>query len=223
MIINSENGMSKFFTKVYAWMFIGLLVSGGTAYFTANNMSMFRFVSGNFGFILILELIVVILFNALRRKVSPMVAKIMFLVYSIISGLTLSTVFIVYKLGSVGMVFLSAALMFALLAIYGHITKKDLSSFGKMLMFALLAIIIMSIINMFVNNPGISLFLSIVSILTFLGLTAYDINNLKAIYSYYSSDGEELSKAAIYGALDLYLDFINIFLELLNLFGKRND
>ena len=106
MIINSENGMSKFFTKVYAWMFIGLLVSGGTAYFTANNMSMFRFVSGNFGFILILELIVVILFSALRRKVSPTVAKIMFLVYSIISGLTLSTVFIVYKLGSVGMVFL---------------------------------------------------------------------------------------------------------------------
>lgn len=223
MIIDSENGMSKFFSKVYMWMFLGLLVSGGMAYFTAYNTSMLSFVNENFTFILLLELIIVIVFSALRRKVSPVVAKILFLVYSIISGLTLSSVFLVYKLGSVGMVFLSAALMFALLAIYGYTTKSNLSSFGKILIFALLAIIIISIINIFTKNAGINLFLCIVSILVFLGLTAWDMNNLKAIYNYYKSDEKELAKAAIYGALDLYLDFINIFLELLNLFGKKND
>ena len=121
------------------------------------------------------------------------------------------------------MVFLSAALMFALLAIYGYTTKNDLSSFGKILIFALIAIIIMSIINIFVKSSGLDLFLCIVSILVFLGLTAWDMNNLKALYNYYASDEKELSKIAIYGALDLYLDFVNIFLNLLSLFGKRND
>ena len=215
MVIDSGNGMSKFFSKVYMWMFIGLLVSGGAAYFTAHNMAMMKFVYGSFGFILLLELVVVLVFSALRKKVSPLVAKILFLVYSLISGLTLSSIFIVYKIGSVGMVFLSAALMFALLAIYGYTTKSDLSSFGK--------IIIMSIINIFVKSSGLDLFLCIVSILVFLGLTAWDMNNLKAMYNYYASDEKELSKIAIYGALDLYLDFINIFLNLLSLFGKRND
>ena len=186
-------------------------------------MAMMKFVYGSFGFILLLELVVVIVFSALRKKVSPLVAKILFLVYSLISGLTLSSIFLVYKLGSVGMVFLSAALMFALLAIYGYTTKSDLSSFGKILIFALIAIIIMSIINIFVKSSGLDLFLCIVSILVFLGLTAWDMNNLKAMYNYYASDEKELSKIAIYGALDLYLDFINIFLNLLSLFGKRND
>ena len=128
MVIDSGNEMSKFFSKVYMWMFIGLLVSGGAAYFTAHNMAMMKFVYGSFGFILLLELVVVLVFSALRKKVSPLVAKILFLVYSLISGLTLSSIFIVYKIGSVGMVFLSAALMFALLAIYGYTTKNDLSS-----------------------------------------------------------------------------------------------
>ena len=223
MVIDSGNGMSKFFSKVYMWMFIGLLVSGGAAYFTAHNMAMMKFVYGSFGFILLLELVVVLVFSALRKKVSPLVAKILFLVYSLISGLTLSSIFIVYKIGSVGMVFLSAALMFALLAIYGYTTKNDLSSFGKILIFALIAIIIMSIINIFVKSSGLDLFLCIVSILVFLGLTAWDMNNLKAMYNYYVSDEKELSKIAIYGALDLYLDFVNIFLNLLSLFGKRND
>lgn len=223
MVIDSGNGMSKFFSKVYMWMFIGLLVSGGTAYFASHNITMLRFFDRNFIYILLLELVVVFVFSFLRKKVSPLVAKILFLVYSLISGLTLSSIFLVYELGSVGMVFLSAALMFALLAIYGYTTKSDLSSFGRILIFALVAIIIMSIINIFVKSSGLDLFLCIVSILVFLGLTAWDMNNLKAMYNYYASDEKELSKIAIYGALDLYLDFVNIFLNLLDLFGKRND
>ena len=223
MVINSENKMSKFFSKVYLWMFIGLLTSGVVAYYTAVTESMLYFVSKYFTFIIILELIVVIAFTALRRKVSPLVAKILFLVYSIISGITLSSIFLVYEIGSIGMVFLSSALMFGLLAIYGYVTKTSLTSLGKILLFALIAVVIMSIINMFIGNSSFSIFISIVSIVIFLGLAAYDMQKLKAVYNYYENDEAELSKASIYGALDLYLDFINIFLDLLRLFGKSRD
>lgn len=223
MIIKQNEQMSRFFSKVYLWMFIGLLISGGIAYYTAVTPSMIRFVYNFYTLIIIAELAVVIIFSLLRNKVSPDVAKILFIVYSALSGLTLSSIFLVYKIGSIGMVFLSAAVMFALLALYGYTTKNDLSSFGKLLLIALIAIIIMSIINMFVGNGTFGIVISIIGIVIFLGLTAYDMQNLKAIYNYYQSDEKELSKASIYGALDLYLDFINIFLNLLSLFGNRKD
>ena len=223
MIIDSNNGMSKFFSKVYLWMFIGLLISGGVAYYTSITPSMIKFVYGSYGWILITELIVVIAFSALRKKVSPGVAKVLFITYAAISGLTLSSIFLVYKIQSIGMVFLSSALMFGLLAAYGYMTKTDLSSMGKILIFALLAIIIMSLINMFTHNGTFGIIISIISIVVFLGLTAWDMQALKAMYNYYASDEKELGKIAIYGALDLYLDFINIFLQLLNLFGKSKD
>ena len=219
----NENGISKFFTKVYLWMFIGLLLSTISSYFTFTNPAMNSFVYNAFGLILIIELIVVITFSLLRRKVSPMGAKIMFIVYSIISGLTLSSIFIVYKLSSIITVFLSAAVMFGLLALYGYFTNQDLTSFGKLLIFGLLAVVIMSIINIFVTSQSFDITISIISIIIFLGLTAWDMQNLKKIYYYYENDYEALDKSAIYGALDLYFDFINIFLDLLRLFGKSRD
>lgn len=219
----NENGISKFFTKVYLWMFIGLLLSTISSYFTFVNPAMNSFVYNAFGLILIIELIVVITFSLLRRKVSPMGAKIMFIVYSIISGLTLSSIFIVYKLSSIITVFLSAAVMFGLLALYGYFTNQDLTSFSKLLIFGLLAVVIMSIINIFVTSQSFDITISIISIIIFLGLTAWDMQNLKKIYYYYENDYDALDKSAIYGALDLYLDFINIFLDLLRLFGKSRD
>ncbi len=215
--------MNKFFNKVYLWMFIGLLLSGVTAYVTATNLEMLKFVYSNFLFIIILELVIVIAFSALRNKVSPTVAKILFVIYSIVSGLTLSSIFIVYKISSVGMVFLASAIMFGLMAIYGYITKQDLTTFGKMLIFALISIIIMSVINIFIGNGTFGIIISVISVAVFLGLTAWDMQNLKRIYNYYSNNSKMIDKMAIYGALDLYLDFINLFLRLLNLFGKENN
>lgn len=223
MVIDNNNGISKFFSKVYLWMFIGLLISGGVAYYTSITPSMIKFVYGSYGWILITELIVVIAFSALRKKVSPGIAKVLFVTYAAVSGLTLSSIFLVYKIQSIGMVFLSSSLMFGLLAAYGYMTKTDLSSFGKILLFALLAIIIMSLINIFAHNGTFGIVISIISIVVFLGLTAWDMQALKTMYNYYASDEKELGKIAIYGALDLYLDFINIFLQLLNLFGKSKD
>lgn len=223
MVMEKDNGLSKFFSGVYLWMFIGLLVSGLVAYYTSVSLNMLNFVYKSYTLIIIAELVVVIAFSALRRKVSPLVAKILFLTYAALSGLTLSSIFLVYKIGSIGMVFLSSAIMFGLLALYGYTTKTDLTSFGKILLFGLIAVIIMSIINIFVGNGTFGIVISIVSIVIFLGLTAWDMQKLKMIYNYYSSDENELAKFTIYGALDLYLDFINIFLQLLSLFGKRRD
>lgn len=223
MVIDGDNKMSRFFSKVYLWMFIGLLVSGGIAYYTSVTPGVRGMVYGAFNWLLILELVVVIAFTALRKKVSPLVAKILFVLYAAISGLTLSSIFLVYRLDSIGMVFLSSALMFGLMALYGYVTKTNLSSFGKVLIFALLAVIIMSLINMFVGNGTFGIVISVISIAVFLGLTAYDMQALKEMYNYYSNDENELNKVAIYGALDLYLDFINIFLRLLQLFGKSRD
>lgn len=219
----ADNGMSKFFSKVYLWMFIGLLVSGGVAYYTSTSIPMIKFVYGNYMWIILAELLVVVLFTFLRQKVSPMVAKILFVLYAAISGLTLSSIFIAFKLSSIVMVFISAALMFGLLALCGYVTKQDLSSLGKMMIFALITVLIMSLINLFVMNSTFGVVVSVISVVVFLGLTAWDMQALKAMYNYYSNDEEELNKVAIYGALDLYLDFINIFLQLLSLFGKSKD
>ena len=223
MVIKQDNGMASFLSKVYMWMFIGLLVSGVCAYYTAVTPSMLKLVYSSFMLIIVAELIVVFVFSLLRRKVSYGIAKALFLIYSALSGLTLSSIFIVYKLDSIVMVFLASAIMFGLMALYGYFTKSSLMSLGKMLIFGLIAIVIMSIINMFVNSSSFGIVLSIISVVIFLGFTAYDMQKLKEVYDYYSSDEAELSKAAIYGALDLYLDFINIFIDLLRLFGNRRD
>lgn len=222
-MIDNKNSFSKFISGVYIWMFLGLLVSGLTAYFTSTSFDMIRFVNKNLLLIIIAEFVVVIVFSTMQRKVSPLVAKILFLLYSFINGLTLSAIFVIYTKESIITVFISAAIMFGLLALYGYTTKTNLDSLGRILIFGLLAIIITSIINIFINSSGLDIILSIISIVLFLGLTAYDMQKLKSIYNYYDNDSNMLSKSSIYGALNLYLDFINIFLELLRLFGKSND
>ena len=222
-MLEKDSGLNKFFTKVYMWMFIGLLISGGVAYYTSVSEVMLSFVLKFYIFIVISELVMVISFTSLRNKVSPEVAKMLFIIYSALSGLTLSTIFIIYKIESIGMVFLASAIMFGLLAIYGFITKQDLSSFGKILLFGLISAVIMSIINIFIGNSAFDIFISIISIVIFLGLTAYDMNRLKQIYMIYADEHKILDKVSIYGALDLYLDFVNILLKLLRLFGRRKN
>lgn len=218
-----NNGINKFFSKVYFWMFLGTFLSGVTAYYTSITEGVRNIVYSNLGLILIIEFVLVIVSSLLINKISPMVAKILFMLYSIVSGLCLSSIFLVYKISSIGSVFLVATIMYVLMAIYGFTTKQDLTKLGKILFFALLAIIIVSVITIFVPNNSLSIGISIISVVVFLGLTAWDIQKLKMIYN--GSTGNEiiLEKAAIYGALQLYLDFINIFLDLLRLFGRERD
>ncbi len=211
----------KLFSKVYMWMFIGLLVSALTAYFVSISPTLINTIFGSNWYIglIILELVVVIFLSMKIRDLSPTAAKLSFIVYSLINGMTLAFIFILYQLTSVALIFGLTALIFGVFSIIGFVTNIDLTKIGSIAIMGLFGIIIASIINMFLRNTGLDLVLSIVGILVFIVLIAYDTQKIKRISSYIPNE----DNAAVYGALTLYLDFINIFLRLLRLFGKARD
>ena len=210
------------FAKVFLWMFIGLLVTFLTGYVVSLNENMLYNIMSTWGMILcvVVELGLVIFLSARITKMQPTTAKISFLLYSFVSGLTFSSIFMVYSLNSIMYVFLITAVVFAIFAAIGAFTKIDLTKIGSYLLMALLAIIICTIINIFLNSTSFDLFLSIIIIIVFIGFTAYDVQRLKRLSGTGIINEENL---AIYGALELYLDFINLFLELLRLFGSSHD
>ena len=210
---------SKFISKVFKWMFIGLLITFATAYVTATTQSILNFVFGTkFFYVLIIgELVIVTVLAARVNKMEPTTAKLLFCAYSVVSGLTFSSIFVLYEMASIIFLFMVAALVFGLFAFIGSVTKIDLTRFSTIIMMSLFGIVILGIINIFLNSPTLDLFLSWVGLILFMGITAYDMQKLKA----YAAVGTD--NLAILGALDLYLDFINIFIKLLNLFGKRRD
>ncbi len=199
---------------------MGLLVTFATGYAVSNNTVMLENVFGGMYWVfIVLEFILVIVLSARVMKMSPVGAKICFLLYSFVSGLTFSSVFVVYNLTSVMTVFLVSALVFGVMALIGYTTQVDLSKLGFYLLMALLGAIIVMIVNAFLNNPVIYTIISIVCLIIFIGVTAYDVQKIKAL----ETSGLPEDNLAIYGALDLYLDFINIFIHLLQLFGKSDD
>lgn len=201
-------------------MFLGLLVTFATGYAVSSNPVMIENVFGGMFYIfIILELVLVLVLSARVMKMSPVGAKMCFLLYSFVSGLTFSSIFIVYNLTSITSVFLISALVFGIMALIGYTTKVDLTKVGFYLMMALIGAIIVMIVNLFLNNPMVDTFISIVCLIVFIGITAYDVQKIKAL----ESSGLPEDNLAIYGALDLYLDFINIFLHLLQFFGKSDD
>lgn len=208
--------------KVFSWMFIGLLVTFLTGYVVSLNPNMLINVlnGGGLWIILIVELALVIFLSARIHKMSPTTAKISFILYAFVSGLTFSSIFVVYELGSIMYVFLLTAAIFGVFAFFGAKTNMDLSKIGTYLMMALLAVIICLIINIFTNSSTFDLVLSIITILIFIGFTAYDVQKILRLSEESTIEEDNL---AIYGALELYLDFINIFLELLKFFGNNND
>ena len=211
---------NKLFSKVFMWMAAGLLITFGTGYGITLNDNMVRTIYSNGADIIfaIVELILVIALSARVTKMKPTTCKIMFLLYSFVSGLTFSSVFITYKMSSIMYVFLAASLVFMLFALIGYTTKVDLSKIGTYLFIGLLISIIALIVNMFLAIPTVYLIISVVIIFIFMGITAYDIQKIKRL------DGENINEdnLAIYGALQLYLDFINIFIHLLSIFGRDN-
>lgn len=205
------------FVKVFAWMFLGLLVTFGTGYFVSTNENMLYsiFSKGYYWIFIIGELAAVIFLSARIRKMKPMTAKIVFLLYAFLTGLTFSTIFVVYALESIMSVFLIAACIFGVFALIGYFTKADLTKLGTYLLMGLIGIILCVFVNIFLGNNTFDIVISIISIIVFLGFTAYDMQKIKALEYEMEEDN-----VAIYGALQLYLDFINIFLDLLRLFGR---
>lgn len=211
---------NKLLSKTFLWMFLGLLVTFATGYAVSSNPVMIENVFGGMFYIfIILELVLVLVLSARVMKMSPVGAKMCFLLYSFVSGLTFSSIFIVYNLTSITSVFLISALVFGIMALIGYTTKVDLTKVGFYLMMALIGAIIVMIVNLFLNNPMVDTFISIVCLIVFIGITAYDVQKIKAL----ESSGLPEDNLAIYGALDLYLDFINIFLHLLQFFGRSDD
>lgn len=211
---------NKLLSKSFLWMMIGLLVTFVTGYVvsTSENMLLNVF-GGSYWLWIVLELVLVIVLSWRIMKMNPMIAKICFILYAFVSGLTFSSVFVVYNLSSVMMVFLVTAGLFGLMSFIGYKTNVDLSKVGFYLIMALLGIIIVGLINLFLASDALELILSIVGVLLFVGITAYDVQKIKSL----EGSGLPEDNIAIYGALELYLDFINIFLDLLRLFADNKD
>ena len=210
--------MNDLLKKVFGWMSIGLLVTFATGYIVAANVNMFYSMISHYLLLGIIEIGLVLILSARITSMSPTKARIYFLLYSFVSGLTFSSIFVVYEMSSIVFVFLIAAVAFAILAFLGYKTNIDLTKFGTYLMISLFAIIICALINMFVGGETFSIIICSISILVFMGFTAYDVQKILSLQGTIEEDN-----LAIYGALQLYLDFINLFLDLLRLFASRND
>ena len=211
---------NKIFSKIFMWMFIGLAITFGVGYYVSiNDVMLYNVFSKYYIFLIIAELVVVIWLSARIRKMSPMTAKVLFCVYSLLTGLTFSSIFVVYQITSIVYVFGITSLIFLIFALIGYFTKIDLTKIGIYLFMALLGVIICSIINMFVGSETFDLGITIVCLLVFIAYIAFDIQIIKRnLYMIPEEDN-----LAIYGALQLYLDFINIFLRLLRIFGNSRD
>lgn len=210
---------SNFMQRVYQWMTMGLALTGIVAFATLQNVDLMRFLlKGGMWLFFIAELGIVFWLSASIRKISAQTAVIGFLIYSALNGVTLSAIFLAYTAASIATTFFIAAMTFAGVSMYGWVTKQDLTSVGSFCFMALFGVIIASIVNMFLHSPVFQWILSYVGVAVFIGLTAYDTQKLKAIHRNMPEAPEQL---AIIGALALYLDFINMFLFLLQIFGRR--
>lgn len=215
--------VTAFLSKVYIWMTGGLTLTGIISWHISQSPDLLQTFILNrnvFMGLIIGELALVMFMSFMANKVSAFTAGAMFVAYSALNGVTLSVIFIAYTMQSVTQIFFLSAGMFAGMSLYGYATKKDLTSMGSFMIMGLWGIILASLVNFFFKSPLMSYAISFIAIFVFLGLTAYDTQKLKQIAMADSRIGDS-EKPAIYGALALYLDFINLFLNLLNLLGKR--
>ena len=210
-------------SNAFMWLFIGLLVCFAVSYISTYSIEIINLLYGSFNgygywIFAIIEIIVALIFVALIRKLSPIAAKIMYLLYAALTGLSLTGIFIVYTSTSLTFVFLATAIIFGIFAIIGKTTNIDLSKWYVYLFVGLLAIIILDIINIFLLNKTLNLFTCIIAIVIFCAYIAYDIQ--KALDPYFLAD---TNNKGIYIAFNLFLDFINMFIRLLSLFGRSRD
>lgn len=215
---------SAFLRGVYAWMAGGLALTAIVAMFTATSPEALKFIFGNklvFYGLLIAEFGLVMWLSAAIGRLSPQAATSLFLLYAGLNGVTMSAIFIVYTGESLASTFMITAGMFGAMSFYGAVTKKDLSSWGSFLFMGLFGIVIASVVNIFMGSDTVSWVVSVCGVIVFTGLAAYDTNKLKAMARAGFGDAAEEKKGTIIGALALYLDFINLFLMLLRLFGRR--
>lgn len=202
-------------------MTLALIITAVTGYGIASSPILSMHIDKFFWILLFVELGVVIALGSMICRLSLTSATTMFIVYSIINGVTLSSIFVAYSPMVITKVFLITAGTFGATALYGYTTKKDLSMMGKILFMSLLGLIIATLANIFMRSAGFDYILSYIGVIIFVGLTAYDTQKIKKILQVQSEGGETAQKIALIGALSLYLDFMNLFLSLLKIFGNK--
>ena len=221
-----QDAASIFLAKVFNWMAAGLGITGVVAYFTAASGLAVRIINSTIFLILALGTLGLVFFLSARiDKIQASTASALFIGYSVLNGLFFSTIFLRYTGSSIASTFVITAGMFGAMAVYGLVTKRDLSGWGSFLFMGLIGIIIASIVNIFLKSPGVYWVTSMIGVLVFTGLTAYDVQKIKRMgeEGIMAQGREAITKGSIMGALALYLDFINLFLMLLRLFGGSRD
>ncbi len=224
--VGRAEAINAFMRGVYGWMSLGLMLTAGTAWFVAASplgaallqspMLVLVLVLAQFGLVIAL--------SAAIHKLSGGVATMMFTAYSALTGVTLSSIFFVYSMASIFQAFIVAAGMFGAMSVYGMVTKRDLTGLGSFMFMGLIGIVLASLVNMFFKSPAVSFAVSIIGVFVFVGLTAYDTQKLKYMGEVMPlDDGTAVRRGTILGALTLYLDFLNLFLMLLRLFGSSRD
>lgn len=213
--------------KVYLWMTLALAVTGLTSLYVASSPGLVQSIfasRGTFWLLVIAELALVFILSARIMKMSFSTAGIMFALYSVLNGVTMSFIFIAYTSTSIATAFFVTAGMFAAMSFIGFVTKKDLSSFGSFFTMALIGLIIASVVNIFLNSSVMYWIITYVGVLLFVGLTAYDTQKIKQMLIEYGDEvNDSTQKLALIGSLSLYLDFINLFLYILRLFGNNKE
>ena len=212
--------------KVYVWMTLALVITGFTAFGIAENPGLVYTIVTNrllfWGLVIGEFALVMAIYGAIGR-LSATAATLLFVLYSIVNGATLSVIFLAYTMTSIASVFFITAGTFAVMPFIGYTTKTDLTSFGKMLMMGLIGIILATVVNIFIGSSMLNMIVSYVGVVVFVGLTAYDSQKIKNLLYQVDNMSEEAQKLALLGSLTLYLDFINLFLMLLRIFGGNRD
>ncbi len=220
-----DAGLRAHMNKVYGLMSVAMLITGGVAWAVGTNEQMVQaiFATPLKWVVMFAPLVLVMVFSAMINRLSIAAAQLFFYVYAAAMGLSISFIFAVYTGTSIAQTFLVTSITFAALSLYGYTTKRDLSGFGTFLMMGLIGIIVASIVNIFLASSALAFAISVIGVLIFAALTAYDTQNIKNTYLQHAQSGDQewLGKAAIMGALQLYLDFINLFMFLLQFLGNR--
>lgn len=216
-----QEGTRVFMNRVYSWMVTGLVITGAVALYTASSPALLRTVAGSFWVLVIAQLGAVFALSALAPRMSKTVAGAIFLAYSALTGLTLSFIFLRYRMDTIGLAFFITGGTFGALSVYGSVTKKDLSAWGTFLFMGLVGVVLAGVVNLFFASPGLTFVMSCACVVVFAGLTAYDTQKLRAMAAAGLAQGASADSLAINGALALYLDFINLFLAILRLLGRR--
>ncbi len=217
--------LSQYVVRTFTWMFIGLMVTFGIAYGGyATGLIWYVFTVPYLPTILLVaEVAVVLILAACVQKLSVGAARALFIGYAVLNGVIFSSYFLIFEMASLILIFAMTGLYFGVFALYGHCTKRDLSGLRPILVGGLIFLLVVGILSLFLPMGSLDRIICLIGVAIFLGFTAYDTQKIKSYYAYYSQDSVMLEKASVFSALQLYLDFINIFLYLLRFMGKRKN